>query len=387
MPKHKSSRLIGLDVMRALAILLVLFRHAPILPNGTNPILKIILDTLHRGGWVGVDLFFVLSGFLISGLIFREIHRYKTFSIKNFLIRRALRIYPPFYLLIIFTPFLLPLKGLPASTIRLGYLCELLYLQSYCGSFWGHTWSLSIEEHFYLFLPWLLFTILLIRPNHKNPFKSLPYIFIFLAIVCLSGRLLISQKMPLCWFCTLNPTHLRIDSLMAGVVISYFYHIDPEHFLNMIRPYHFWLCFFGILLLFPAFIFPLETTWFIQTIGLTIFYLGSSCLLIGVLDWKSSKSIITKGMVFIGIYSYSIYLWHRAIELWLLPRIENDFIMRLTAYNPFVIYFMGAIILGSVMGFLVEVPILKVRDKLIPTKSGELTSSLEVTKRRRTQLL
>ncbi len=92
-------------------------------------------------------------------------------------------------------------------------------------------------------------------------------------------------------------------------------------------------------------------------------------------------------MVFIGIYSYSIYLWHRAIELWLLPRIENDFIMRLTAYNPFVIYFMGAIILGSVMGFLVEVPILKVRDKLIPTKSGELTSSLEVTKRRRTQLL
>jgi len=83
----------ALDFWRAIAIILVLFRHAPI-SNDANFIFLI----LQKGGWVGVDIFFVLSGFLVSGLLFKEFKLKKHIDIKRFLIRRAFKIYPSFYL-------------------------------------------------------------------------------------------------------------------------------------------------------------------------------------------------------------------------------------------------------------------------------------------------
>ena len=73
-------------MLRAIAIFLVILRHTRVYPGG-NAVLTAITAFLSRGGWVGVDLFFVLSGFLIAGLLFKEFSHYGTISFKQFFIR------------------------------------------------------------------------------------------------------------------------------------------------------------------------------------------------------------------------------------------------------------------------------------------------------------
>src|ERR1700683_1541313 len=80
-----------LDVLRCVAVLLVMFRHSD------------VSDFLRRVGWIGVDLFFVLSGFLISGLLFSEYKKRHAISLKRFFIRRGLKIYPAFYVFLLLT--------------------------------------------------------------------------------------------------------------------------------------------------------------------------------------------------------------------------------------------------------------------------------------------
>src|SRR5580700_3805244 len=102
MPK----RLASLDSLRAVAILLVVGGHMPHidLPNG-DVLLGLITHYWQEGGWIGVDLFFVLSGFLIGGLLFREYRQYGAISFGRFFIRRGLKIYPPFFAMIAVTIF------------------------------------------------------------------------------------------------------------------------------------------------------------------------------------------------------------------------------------------------------------------------------------------
>jgi len=142
-----SLRNIGLDALRCIAVWLVLFRHLPI-PSKATGFFAESLRVLHRGGWIGVDLFFVLSGFLVSGLLFREFQRTGSASIKRFLIRRGFKIYPPFWVLIGATVVMrcwFEKTGIQWSNL----VGELLFLQNYYDCLWGHTWSLAVEEHFY----------------------------------------------------------------------------------------------------------------------------------------------------------------------------------------------------------------------------------------------
>ena len=95
-----TTRMIGLDLLRLLAIFMVMGRHSELCPADTP--LKSAWDSWHRNGWVGVELFFVLSGFLVSGLLFAEYKKHGDISVKRFYVRRGLKIYPAFYFLIAF---------------------------------------------------------------------------------------------------------------------------------------------------------------------------------------------------------------------------------------------------------------------------------------------
>ena len=132
------TRLKQLDVLRAVAVLLVLCSQVH------------SFDWLQRCGWIGVDLFFVLSGFLVSGLLYSEYKKYGSLSPKRFLVRRGLKIYPAFYTFVIGSVILMLLTRMKIPLDLL--LAEILFVQNYYGALWGHTWSLCIEEHFYLLL-------------------------------------------------------------------------------------------------------------------------------------------------------------------------------------------------------------------------------------------
>src|SRR5512135_1473672 len=100
-PRASGGRLVSLDVLRCLAVLLVIGRHMAPPPTRIAPV-RWFIDTWHQGGWIGVDLFFVLSGFLISGLLYRDLSKNGSLGVGRFLIRRGLKIYPAFYVLLAF---------------------------------------------------------------------------------------------------------------------------------------------------------------------------------------------------------------------------------------------------------------------------------------------
>jgi peptidoglycan/LPS O-acetylase OafA/YrhL len=358
-------RLIGLDLLRLLAIMLVLGRHMWPPPADWSEGWKVFLLTWQRGGWVGVDLFFVLSGFLVSGLLFSEYKLRSELSIRRFYTRRWWKIYPPFFVLIVTTIIVDLLYGLPISLNAVG--AEIFFVQSYLPGLWGYTWSLAVEEHFYLILPLSLMLILRWRKNTLEPLRPILGMAALICGLALLLRLVNAHYHPVYSHLRhLFASHLRIDALFFGVSISYLYHFHTNRFVEVFYPVRKWLILGGILLLLPVFIFQLETTPLIYTIGLTIFYLGSGLILMGVLLSEIPENRPLRLLATLGSYSYSIYLWHMPFILWGVPLIDAVFGGLLGFGIRAIIYLVGALLLGIFMAKLIEVPALRLRDLWFP---------------------
>ncbi len=208
-----------LDALRAVAILLVLGRH-------TN-----VSELWTKVGWSGVDLFFVLSGFLISGLLFQEYKRFGDINLKTFWLRRGMKIYPAFYIctlvqavtyLVVFAN-----RSDVKSPVRL-VLIDITFLSSYFQGLSGHAWSLAVEEHFYLVLPLFLLVLIKLRTGKRDPFAPIPVVFLVIAIGSLWLRVIAKPAFYGDVYSYLLPTHLRMDALFCGVVIGYLFHFKPQ---------------------------------------------------------------------------------------------------------------------------------------------------------------
>jgi len=335
--KLMTSRNQSLDVLRGIAVLLVIVSHY----SGTLPQPSALLET----GWVGVDLFFVLSGFLISGLLFSEFEKTGTINLKRFWIRRGFKIYPPFYALIGLTAFaaLVRTHQLPHQL-----LWEATFLQNYFSRFWPHTWSLAVEEHFYLSLPLLFLILMLIGKGKPNPFRAIPIISLGLCLLCLYLRIL-ALRHGRDWGHIAFPTHLRMDALFAGVTLGYYAHFAPESFREAGKS---WVLAIGLFFAATFVIMP-------DVPRLTFAYVAFSFIVAWAVNRPSSKNPLVKGLSWIGYYSYSIYLWHVVAMLGVEQLSARRF--------RFPIYFVVAIGLGVLMAKLIEVPALKLRDKVFPS--------------------
>jgi peptidoglycan/LPS O-acetylase OafA/YrhL len=317
------------------------------------------------GGWVGVDLFFVLSGFLVSGLLFKEYKSRGRFSIGRFYVRRGWRIYPPFFVLIITTVII----GLGSG--RLGpprsIASEFFFLQSYVPGLWDHTWSLAVEEHFYLLLP-LALTLMLPR-DERAPAR--PRVWFgagaSVAVTVLALRVLNYHYRPQYTHIThLYATHLRLDSLFFGVMISYAYHFHPAWFTKVFTPWRRWLMLGGALLLTPAFAIKLETSAFILTAGLSLFYIASGMLLVGALLCTLPRRRPIALMATLGASSYSIYLWQLPVNAWGIRLVEMAWGATLGFGARTAVFVFGSLVVGFVMSRVVESPVLHLRDKVFP---------------------
>lgn len=351
-------RNLGLDVLRFIAVLLVLGRHMD-LTELTGEF--VLLRAWYRGGWVGVDLFFVLSGFLVAGLLFKEHKRHGSINIQRFLIRRGFKIYPAFYILILTTVIV---KVIYNQTIPLtSLLAELFFVQNYVGGLWKHTWSLAVEEHFYLGIA--LLTYILMRRNAKDPFSIIPVVWIFVALSCFFLRLAtmwIVEDFSHRWYSLV--THIRIDSLMFGVLIAYvWYYHNLKVRIEQITST--WLILLGITFLLPAFIFPIELFKWVSVIGVISFYIGSGFLLLASIRIETSKNKLLLFVGTLGSASYSIYLWHMIVNAW-----GTVLFTSLTGLESFwvylCVYLSGSFAVGYVMNKLIEWPTLKIRDRLFP---------------------
>jgi len=351
-------RNLGLDLLRFIAVFLVIGVHLH-LPDNPN----FVLATWARGGWIGVDLFFVLSGFLVSSLLFKEHLRNGKLHVGRFLIRRGFKIYPAFWVLLLVSLFVREATGdPPALKNKLG---EILFLQNYLGGLWAHTWSLAVEEHFYLGIAALFLVIMAINP--KTGFRIIPVAFAVIALVCLGLRMLnplIYQEYSHQNF--LYGTHIRVDSLFFGVLIAYLFHYkDLAKRIQNIPTVV--LIGLGGALLTPAFVFSLEEHIWISVVGVILFYLGSGSILMGAIRLEAPSNRVLNFFGRLGGASYSVYLWHMPLSIWGYAILKGVFgIDNFLVY--LVLYVTGSFAIGWAMNHLVESPVLLLRERLFPSK-------------------
>ncbi len=366
-------RHLGLDVLRGVAILLVLFRHA----HGDVE----LLTPLKRGGWIGVDLFFVLSGFLVSGLIFREFDQRGRVDVGRFLVRRGLKIYPLYYVFLAVTTLTCLAAGISITWDALAI--HVFYVQNYGWALgveswpmvWGPLWSLAVEEQFYLLLA--LGTVLACLRGGSRPFRFVPWLGLATIPVCLLLRVLAAREAPVTLGTHLIPTHLRIDALMLGVTLSYWTHYHPERVRGLARRCGPGLLVCGVALLGIPFLVDIDerggATWLL-VYGLTTNAVGAGLLLLYTISREWSPGRATNLLARIGRDSYSIYVWHYVVLQTL--ALVTVAILRVLTGIPFglatlnVVYFVGSLLFGMLVARCVEWPILRFRDRLWPSRVG-----------------
>jgi peptidoglycan/LPS O-acetylase OafA/YrhL len=353
-----------LDVLRCGAVVAVMIHHS----NYSY----LILGT----GWLGVDLFFVLSGFLISGLLFSEYKKRDSISFRTFFIRRGLKIYPSFYLFLLLT-------GIAGQIVfhnhapLAHYLRDIFFIMNYGQGVWDHTWSLGVEEHFYVFLP--LFLLLLVRfsTNRQDPFRILPWATLVVGICCLISRMISVDLGTPNFHMAGAASHNRVDSLFFGVLLGYFYHFRPMLLERVMRPninrVAIALC--SVTLISVAYFCPIQSgSKFLVTIGYTFVYLGFGGILLlslYVRDILPNRIAgvprrIGSASAYIGVYSYSIYLWHGPTGAWFPGLLRRTIHFPTTKIGVFSVYFIASLVIGITMSRLIEYPILRLRDRLFP---------------------
>jgi peptidoglycan/LPS O-acetylase OafA/YrhL len=358
-------RLVQLDLLRAIALMLVLGRH------------KFGSTFWDHVGWIGVDLFFVLSGFLVGGLLFSEYQKKGKIDFKTFFIRRGLRVYLPFYLLILVTVIVQFFLAGFVDIRRV--LAEVLFVQNYFPGLWNHTWYLGVDQQFYLGLAIALSLMCRFSPNQQNPFQSIIPLFMGISTLLLLLQGWTALVVPYHITTHIFPTHLRLDSPLFGVVIAYYYHFHHAALTHWVTS-HLTAIFWGSwALLFPAMVLT-DDHFFMHTLGIKLLYLGFGGLLLFTLYWQPklpesveqviNPAIATVGAI--GLHSYSIYLWHMPVARWGSQLLKTFVPYPVHYMVEFCLYIIGSIFLGVVLSHLVEIPILKLRDKLYPSRFKNL---------------
>jgi len=287
-----------LDAVRGVAILLVIFH------NASEKFPALHLRSVFANGWMGVDLFFVLSGFLITGILI-DTKRSEAY-LKNFYARRCLRIWPLYYSLILFMFVVLPIlsrsEGRAVFEKSSPWWAYPLFLQNFlvhpvstaaAGSL-GVTWSLAIEEQFYLVWPWVV------------RFRSYAQLRrIAIAVICLSPvlRFYLSRHHVDLYtnvFC-------RLDGLMAGAFLALVVRADnflPSKFIK-----HAWLT---LLIAVPLafFIETFHARWLVFSLSAVASAAFVYLSLFSAQKWLQ-VGLTNRFMVYTGTISYGLYLLHK----------------------------------------------------------------------------
>jgi peptidoglycan/LPS O-acetylase OafA/YrhL len=301
----------------------------------------------------------------------------------RFLVRRGLKIYPAYFVFIAYLV-LMPLLKVALSGGDLWavvqkqwglYWPNLVFLQNYVGpNPAGHTWSLAVEEHFYLILP-----VLLAWLAATGRMRMLFMICFACAAVCLSLRgLSVWTEDP--FSVQMAATHLRLDALMCGVAIRGLAQYRPENFAAS-RSFRSLLVATGVAL-WSLNLFIEPQTAFIRTIGLSATYLGAAAFLVAAYNthagdfgrWRGAVAMVSGAIAWIGVYSYGIYLWHVTA----MGILEREFAGRwmgeataLTAGGWLLCALVvcgGAIVVGALTSKAIEWPVLRLRDRLFPSR-------------------
>ncbi len=292
-----TSRIHGLDSLRALAIVLVLMYHYGVVAGGSD------FGQVGRIGWAGVDLFFVLSGYLIGNQLLAPAARGEPLSLKAFFVRRLLRTLPNYYV-VLAAYWLFPAALGGSATAPLWRF--LTFTQNFglqYGQTFTHSWSLCIEEQFYLILP--LAFLLLRRPRWAWLALALAACaaIAFRAQAWSDGRTPFSQELYYSSFA-------RFDELLPGVAIAMLKHYHQPLYERILRH--------GRLLLAAGLATSAwllahfeDETLFITAFGFTLLSMSFGLLVLAALGPMGRVRV--PGAQSLALWSYAIYLAHKPL--------------------------------------------------------------------------
>ncbi|MYM23792.1 acyltransferase family protein [Duganella sp. FT135W] len=361
-----TARLRGLDLLRAAAILLVLMSHYQGFVSHAET-----FGVIGASGWAGVDLFFVLSGYLIGNQILAPIARGQEFSLKVFFARRLLRTLPNYY--VVLAVYLLVAQLFPHSAI-LGKSTSsiwqfLTFTQNFglaYGQTFSHSWSLCIEEQFYVVMP--LVVLALARwTRSARPAWCLLGAAILAGIAARSYAWLVfghnahAAEVYYSSFC-------RSDELLFGVAIAMLRNFHADQFARLTRHGNVLLV-VGLSMavaVLACFANEMPTPFLVSALGyslvaasfavLTCAALSPNCLL---------NRIWVPGASSLALWSYAIYLAHKPIFMLLNPWCER---LGVDPESPLCILVIVAIasLGGWVLFRLVETPFMNLRARWYP---------------------
>ncbi len=367
-PNATATKLHGLDHLRAFAILFVLlFHYGKIFKHPQWA------DDIGKFGWTGVDLFFVLSGFLIASQLFQQINDGQHISLKVFYTKRFFRIIPAY--LVVLTlyfvfPYLRERESLPPLWKFLTFT-QNLNLNTHSQFTFSHVWSLCIEEQFYLLFPLLLLFFIKIKQVHRG------YILLItLSIVGLLIRIYWWNKLDTIFEDSKNfiyywyrriyfPTYNRLDGLLVGVAIAGIFSFKPLLKNWIIKNSNYIFVASLVILTAAYFVCEDESSFEGSVWGFPLVSIGYGCMVMAAISptcflykWKS------KFMSWIAMLSYALYLTHKIM----IHVAQVEFVKHGVdeKSNLMLVLSMAACFIGAIaLNKIVEKPFLKWRDKII----------------------
>ncbi|WP_343586242.1 acyltransferase [Flavobacterium sp.] len=357
------NRIFGLDILRCLAILFVVFGHGNLFFSGLTAryLDYFVLD--------GVSIFFVLSGYLIGSILIKELEN-KPFSnevLINFWKRRWYRTLPNYFLilslLIILSHFFS--KDFQIShSLKYYIFSQNLYYPH--PNWFPEAWSLSIEEWFYLIVPIIL--LLIIRLFSLSTKKAILITAILIILFATFFRYVKSLQIILensrDWDINFRKqVFTRIDSIMYGVLGAYIAYYQN----NIWHKYKKTLFSLGLILLISNkfFIKADLNSLYACVFSFSLNSIGTLFLLPFLSEIKSGKGKIYKAVTYFSLISYSMYLINLTlVKNWIVLHLEIDFINSyVTLVIKYLLYWFFTIVLSILLYKYFEVPTTKLRDK------------------------
>lgn len=307
MPEKPTSRVFGLDVMRTLAIGLVVVSHALLFfPKAREGFFREVQGIGLLFGYLGVELFFVLSGFLIGGILLSDFTQKPSLAgLRHFWLRRWFRTLPNYFLFLGVNVTLALWLGRTIPSLG-PYFVFLQNFTSPPPPFFVESWSLTVEEWFYLLIPAAVFVAVRFLP------VSLRGAVLAVAVIALVGVTLARE-----WYVAAERRDwllgvrvvaaFRLDACMFGVVGAWILRFYPEVWARLRQPGL--LLGLGLWLAIVWNIFDRGGGFFdVKTTGFTLTSLGALCFLPMLEKWKESQGMLAGATTRISLWSYSLYL-------------------------------------------------------------------------------